>query len=195
MPAKIVIGHAALSLVRDAVSTVGDGWSRIVVTTMGHSSSRRPAPAAHSVVKQHEGDDMTLLGRIKIGMAWKGWDQDEFERQLRTKRPNLHRQTLNKWFTEEVESLRPTFLFLVSEVLDCNPRWLALREGEPHKQPELGLEQLKAIQIYNALKKNQKALDKWLREGGEYIEMLGETSVAQPFQKIGRASCRERVKV
>jgi transcriptional regulator with XRE-family HTH domain len=120
-----------------------------------------------------------------MGMAWKAWDSREFERQLRIKRPGFHRQTVNKWFQDEVKQLSPDYLFLVADVLDCNPRWLALREGEPQRQPELDLDEVKTVQLYRAFKQHSAHRDQWLKQGSELLQLEtgAGTSVAQPFAK------------
>lgn len=125
---------------------------------------------------------MSLLGRIRMAMAWKGWDKDEFARQIKIRRPNMHRQTVHKWFDDEVEHLSLKNLFLVSDVLDCNPRWLGLREGEPQKPVELDLEKNKVLQLYDALSNHPNVRDAWIKHGGELLQVSTGQSVAQPFK-------------
>jgi transcriptional regulator with XRE-family HTH domain len=132
---------------------------------------------------------MTLVGRMKMAMATvgiTGADEKErireFARRLNVKRPNFHRQTVHKWFKDNVKQLSPEYLFLVADVLECNPRWLALREGEPQQQPQLSLDQIKAVQLYNALRKHPAHRDQWMRNGSDLLQLATGPSVAQPFK-------------
>lgn len=121
---------------------------------------------------------MTLSGRIRIGMAARGITSEaELARRLK-----MHRQTVNKWISGEVEYLEPEYLFRLADALDCNPRWLALKEGEPQKPVELDLEKMKVIQLYSALSKHPQVRDLWVKHGQDLLQTSTGPSVAQPFK-------------
>lgn len=107
----------------------------------------------------------------------------EFTKRIRAKQPNFHRQTVHKWFKQDVKQLDPKYLFLVADVLDCNPRWLALKEGGPQRQPELELDEVKAVQLYRAFGRNRAHRDTWMKQGNELLQLATGPSVAQPFVK------------
>lgn len=132
-----------------------------------------------------KGNDVTLVGRMRIAFAFvgiTGSDEGErvreFAKRLRRKRPDFHRQTVHKWFAEDVKQLSPEYLFLVADVLECSPRWLALREGEPQRQRHLDLDQIKAVQLYDQLKKHPKHLDMWMKAGRDHLQIVtGPTAI------------------
>lgn len=43
----------------------------------------------------------------------------------------LSRAAVSKWFTGQADSIRPSNLYKVAELLGVNPRWLATGEGDP----------------------------------------------------------------
>jgi transcriptional regulator with XRE-family HTH domain len=123
-------------------------------------------------------DEMTLAGRIRIGMAAKGIKTpSELARKLNIK----NRQTTTKWLNGEVTSLDPDMLFRLSDLLNLNPRWLLNREGDPAPLREFSPEDRRVLDLYAALPKKIKNV--WVKNGDELLEATGETSISQPFKR------------
>jgi len=92
-------------------------------------------------------NDMTLAGRIRIGMAAKGIaTPSQLARRLK-----LNRQTVHKWLREDVQQIDPIHLFRLADTLELNPRWLATRDGEPQPLQRMTLDQKRVLELYRAL--------------------------------------------
>lgn len=155
---------------RDSLSTPRDILSRTVAFTMIKKAAKTD-PAT-----QNTGDDMTLGGRIKIGMASKGIaGPSELARKLK-----LRRQTVTKWVNDEVDFLEPKYLFPLADVLGMNPRWLSIREGAPSPEKVVSQDDQRVLELYGALKPGVR--DSWLKSGDALLTATGEPSTAQPFK-------------
>lgn len=151
---------------RDRLSTPRDNSSITVACMSKKADSQTDNP----------GGDMTLGGRIKIGMAAKGIDgPSDLARRVK-----LRRQTVTKWVNDEVAFLEPKYLFLLAEALELNPRWLATREGDPQQARTISPDFQRVLDLYSALKPGVR--DSWLKSGDALLTATGELSTAQPFK-------------
>lgn len=128
-----------------------------------------------------QADDMTLSGRIKMGMAAQGIGSPaELARRL-----SVDRQRVHKWLNDEVQNMDHASLFKLADVLGCSAKWLALREGPPQPPVALDLERTKAIQVFDVLEK-AKMHEAWIRTGEAMISSQERSSVAYPFKPKAR---------
>ncbi len=135
-------------------------------------------------IKAKGEDDMTLAGRIRIGMAAKGIKSPaELAGKMK-----LRRQTIHKWMSGQVEKLEPEYLFRLSDVLEMSARWLALKEGAPSKPKEVSMEYERVLDLYDALP--DKVRDSWIQSGDALLTAAGEESRAQPFRPKPAASAK-----
>jgi transcriptional regulator with XRE-family HTH domain len=120
---------------------------------------------------------MTFGGRVKMQMAARGIrNPAELARRM-----SLPRQTISKWLNNETKDLELSNLYKLADILDCNARWLALRDGVPQKPVEMDLEKKRVIDLYQALPKAVRA--SWVSSGEALLVGSTSPSVAQPFKQ------------
>lgn len=134
-----------------------------------------------------EGDQVSLAGRIKIGMAASGIaGPQELADAVNRVDPTLklNRQTTLKWLNGETKNIEPPRLFALAVALNLDPEWLATKKGEPHRTGRVTLEHKRVIELYNALPAQLRRA--WLKGGDAMLEDTGETSESQPFRRPTR---------
>ncbi len=129
-----------------------------------------------SFAKVPKGEQATLKGRIKIGMAAKG-----IKRPIDlAKRMRLPRQTIHSWLNGARTELTPALLFHLADTLGVNPRWLAL--GPPNSPvPPRALEpdDEEMMQIKKTL--DAEAREHWISAGRQMVRLTAKRSIANPF--------------
>jgi len=99
----------------------------------------------------------------------------ELARRLR-----VPRQTVSSWMTGEREALTPAMLFKLADVLNVNPRWLAL--GPPHSpvaMRSISPQDEELLQIKDALEGDVR--DQWISSGRTMVRLTARRSAANPF--------------
>lgn len=123
-----------------------------------------------------KGEEATLAGRIKLGMAQAGIDTPS---QL-AKKMKINRQTVHRWVHGEGEKLTPEMLFKLADALSVNPRWLAM--GAPHSpvQPHIpSVNEAEVLEVYARLP--EAAKDTWISNGRDLVKILTPASSGNPF--------------
>lgn len=184
-PLPVLIPQRARGL-RSAAEVLDDvlvGHGGAIVPRTGQSVNR-PGRQGHytradmtaAAPRQPAGHDETsLAGRIRIAMATQGiGSQSELARRMK-----VNRQTVHKWLNGEVHSLESALLFRLSDVLNVNPRWLALHAGSPIKRREMTEETLQLVELYEALAPALR--DAWVSSGNALLVGNEKPSKASPF--------------
>lgn len=97
------------------------------------------------------------------------------------RRMSLPRQTISKWLNNETKDLELSNLYRLADLLDCNARWLALRDGVPQKPVEMDLEKKRVIDLYQALPSGVRV--SWVSSGEALLAGSTNPSIAQPFKQ------------
>jgi transcriptional regulator with XRE-family HTH domain len=122
-------------------------------------------------------NDMSFGGRVRIQMAAVGIkNPSELARRLQ-----LPRQTISKWLRDEIKDVGLDNLYRLSDVLDCSARWLATRQGSPHRATLMSVEEREAIELFRALEVPIR--ESWVSSGRALLKATAKTtSTAQPFK-------------
>ena len=128
---------------------------------------------------------MTLSGRIKIQMAAQGIKGPSALAQRLSKQlgREVHRQKVKKWLDGDAKNMELDAFFALSDVLKCSARWLAIRdERGPQKPVFIDIEKTRFMDVYDELKKaHPRAIDKWLRQGRDLLELAPQPTPESPF--------------
>lgn len=126
------------------------------------------------------GEDATLAGRIRLGMAQAGLRSvSDLARKMK-----VNRQTVHRWVDGQGEKLTPEMLFNLADALNVSPKWLALGPPESPVPPrQLDPDTTEIIQIKEALEraKNDEALSQWVSHGRTLVKILAPASTSNPF--------------
>ena len=94
----------------------------------------------------------------------------------------VNKQTAARWLAGGKPT--PPMLYRIADKTQVNARWLIADEGTMEPPLTLSQEENDAIvQIFRVLKRNQKALRKWLRDGHELVELSTPASPNNPYGK------------
>lgn len=98
------------------------------------------------------------------------------------RRMKLNRQTVHRWVAGEGDPT-PELLFKLSDVLQCNARWLALGHPESPVKPMTPTpEQAEVLDIFTRLP--PAAQETWMTNGRDLLRLLTPASVNNPFAPI-----------
>lgn len=127
-------------------------------------------------VRRNRGEDATLAGRIRIGMAQAGLvTPSQLARKMK-----VNRQTVHRWVAGEGDKLTPEMLFKLADALLVNPRWLAM--GAPHSPvpPHIpSVNEAEVLEVYGRLP--EAAKDTWISNGRDLVRILTPVSSGNPF--------------
>lgn len=140
-------------------------------------------------------DVMTFAGRIRDAMTTRGWPTQRDGKNiapvvLRTKwkeffkgrkdAPLPSRPTFYDWLDSKESRISIKNLYLLSDLLNVNARWLAIREGSMAK-PIFPTDEIQPlIDAWNHL--GEAARDELIKEANKLLRVQGTTSPAYPFQ-------------
>jgi hypothetical protein len=140
-------------------------------------------------------DQVSFNGRIRAAMARRSWPTNRDGKDiavvvLRTKWIEFFRSrkdvktpsrpTFYDWFKHSKPKISPRNLFLLSDLLDVNARWLALNDSSMAKPiiPDMEIQSL--IDAWNNL--SPVAREELIQEANKLLRVQGTPSKAQPFK-------------
>jgi hypothetical protein len=149
---------------------------------------------------EHAEDHMSFKGRIRAAMTRQGWPTSRDGRDiavvvLRTKwkdyfkgakdAPTPSRPAFYDWLGSDKPRISPKNLFLLSDLLNVNARWLATRERGMSKPiyPDDEIQPL--IDAWGAL--NPAAREELVREANKLLRVQGVPSAANPFNNLSKS--------
>jgi hypothetical protein len=136
----------------------------------------------------------TFYGRIRAAMARHGWPTtrdgrdiavvvlrskwiEHYKKQPKVSTPS--RPTFYDWLEHKDPKISIRNLFLLSDLLDVNARWLAMNEGSMAKplMPDMDAQPL--FDAWNHL--NAAAREELIKEANKLLRVQGVPSAANPF--------------
>jgi hypothetical protein len=149
---------------------------------------------------EHAEDHMSFKGRIRAAMTRQGWPTSRDGRDiavvvLRTRWKEHFkgikdvtlpsRPTFYDWLGSDKPKISPRNLFLLSDLLNVNARWLATKDKGMSKPiyPDDEIQPL--IDAWGAL--NPAAREELVREANKLLRVQGVPSAANPFNNLSKA--------
>lgn len=139
-------------------------------------------------------DLMSFSGRIRDAMTRRGWPTHRDGKDiavvvLRTRwkeffkgRPEIKipsRPTFYDWLASREPKISIRNLYLLSDLLNVNARWLSIKEGSIAK-PIFPTDEIQPlIDAWNNL--SSEARDELIKEANRFLRIQGTTSPAYPF--------------
>lgn len=144
------------------------------------------------------GDHVSFHGRIRAAMARHGWPTNRegkdiavvvlrskwaefFKGRSDAKTPS--RPTFYDWMKHRDPKISPKNLFLLSDLLNVNARWLALNTGSMAKPITQDMEIQRLVDAWLSL--SPTAREELIKEADKLLRVQG-TSVASPFRTNSR---------
>ena len=141
-------------------------------------------------------DHMTFAGRIRDSMIRKGWPvardgkpiavivlRTKWQEFFRGRReaPVPSRPTFYEWLSATKARISPKNLFLLSDLLDVNARWLDLNQGSMSKPISPDDEIQALVDAWKHLSPTGR--EELLKDATKYLRVQGVTSPAYPFNR------------
>jgi hypothetical protein len=144
---------------------------------------------------EHQEERTSFKGRIRAAMSRHGWPtardgrdiavlvlRDQWEKYFKSK-PSVvtpSRPTFYDWLKHKDPKISPRNLFLLSDVLNVNARWLALNEGSMAKPIMAEMEAQELFDAWDNL--GPAAREELIKEAQKLLRVQGTATPASPFK-------------
>jgi hypothetical protein len=156
-------------------------------------------PCGMGSVIADKGDHVSFSGRIRAAMTRCSWPTKRdgrdiavlvlrskwaefFKGKANAKTPS--RPTFYDWLRHKEPKISPKNLFLLSDLLNVNARWLALNQGSMSKPITPDMEIQTVVDAWNNL--SPAAREELVKEAEKLLRVQGTTSAASPFKTSTR---------